>query len=357
MSEEGRAGRRITRRKFLSVAAAGAGISMLDSCASGLVHIRQPQVKGHGASKRGPIKLAVVPKAVGFSYWETVREGAQCATSKHKDVSMIWNGTNAETDIIGQVNLLTNYITKGIDGLVYAATDAKVLTQVTKLAHAHGVVVVNIDSGTDPQPKNVPLFATNNVAAARQVPKLLSEALRKRGKKGGTIAFIPFQPGTSTNDEREKGFKEALKQHPELKLVATQSSESNYVTGLQVTENILSAHPNLDGIFAANEPGVIGAAEAVRSAGKAGKIAIIGWDASPEELSAVKDGVVDALVVQNPFKMGYEGVDAAVKMIRTGAHVKSEATGATHVTRENLDTPRIQSIVNPSCKNPPLHVT
>jgi ribose transport system substrate-binding protein len=351
MGRELRTSPLLTRRRFLSITAAGIGVGMLDSC--GIVHARQPQVKGTGAEKRGPIKLAVVPKALGFDYWETVREGAECATSRHQNVSMQWDGTRAETDVIGQVDLLTNYITKGIDGLVYAATDARVLTQVTKLARDHGVVVVNIDSGTDPQPRDVPLFATNNVEAATKVPDLLAKGLQAKGKKGGTIAFIPFQPGTSTNDQRKAGFKEGLKKHPELKLVAEQSSESDYVTGLQVTENILSAHPDLDGIFAANEPGLIGAAEAVRGLDKAGEIVIVGWDASPEEISTLRQAVVYALVVQNPYEMGFKGVEAAIRLIRTGARVKGEPTGTTYVTRNNLESNKVQSVLNPNCKNPP----
>jgi ribose transport system substrate-binding protein len=249
------------------------------------------------------------------------------------------------------VNLLQNFIEQGVDGLVYAATDAKVLYQVTKSAKQQDVTVVNIDSGTDPQPSDVPVFATDNVAAAEQVPELIAKEL---GEEGGEVAFIPFQQGTLTNEQREEGFKKGLKKHPELELVAEQSSQSDYNKALQVTEDILTANPNLDAIFAANEPGVLGAAEAVRQAGKAGDIVIIGWDASPEEIQGVEDGVISALVVQNPFRMGYEGTNAAVKIIREGATVEGEDTGSTIVTKDNLQDPEVQSVLNPSCENPPV---
>jgi ribose transport system substrate-binding protein len=238
-----------------------------------------------------------------------------------------------------------------VDGLVYAATDAKVLSKVTQSAKQQGVTVVNIDSGTQPQPNDVPVFATDNVAAAEQVPDLIAKEL---GKEGGEVAFIPFQQGTVTNEQREEGFKNGLKQHPELELVAEQSSQSNYNTALQVTEDILTAHPDLDAIFAANEPGVLGAAEAVRQAGKAGDVVIIGWDASSEEVQGVRDGVISALVVQNPFKMGYDGTNAAIKIIREGAKVESEDTGSTIVTKDNLQDPKVQSVLNPTCENPPV---
>lgn len=305
---------------------------------------------GGGGGQEGPIQLAVVPKAVGFDFWDTVRQGAECAASKQEDVSVQWDGVTQETDVTGQVNLLQNFISQGVDGLVYAATDAKVLADVTQNALDQGVTVVNIDSGTEPQPEEVPVFATDNVAAAEQVPDLLAEEL---GEEGGKIAFIPFQQGTKTNEERAEGFKKGLEDHPELELVAEQSSQSDYNKALSVTENILTANPDLDGIFAANEPGVLGAAEAVRNAGKAGEVVIVGWDASEDEIKGVQDGTISALIVQNPFRMGFDGVNAAVEMIREGADVQDTDTGATIVTQENIDDPEVQAVLKPSCDNPP----
>jgi ribose transport system substrate-binding protein len=298
----------------------------------------------------GPIRILVDPKAIGFSYWETVHQGALCATSKLKNVKMQWDGVTAETDVTGQINLLTNYITQGVNGIVYAATDAKALSQVTERALKNNIRVVNIDSGTVPQPANVPLFATDNVASATKAADLLAQALHGSGK----IAFIPFLAGSATNDERAQGFLTGLKKYPGLKLVATQYSQSDTNTALRVTEDILSAHPDLNGIFAANEPGVIGAAEAVKRAGKSGKIVIIGWDAAPDEIAAVKSGEISALVVQNPFKMGYDGVNAVVKMIRQNAQIKSEDTGVTFVTQQNMNTASVQAVLNPTCAHPPV---
>src|SRR5215204_705189 len=307
---------------------------------------------GEGKGANAPVQLAVVPKAIGFHCGEQVRLGAQCAAQKAKgEVDVEWDGVTAETDVSGQVNLLQNFIQQGVDGLVYAATDAKVLYQVTKSAKQQNVTVVNIDSGTDPQPDDVPVFATDNVAAAKKVPDLIAEEL---GEQGGKIAFIPFQQGTVTNEQREEGFKEGLKDHPELELVAEQSSQSDSNVALRVTDDILTTHPDLNAIFAANEPGVLGAAEAVRQAGKAGEVVIVGWDASPEELQGVKDGVISALVVQNPFKMGYDGANAAVKIVREGATVESQDTGATIVTKDNLEDKEVQTVLKPSCDNPPV---
>jgi ribose transport system substrate-binding protein len=343
------------RRHILAVLLA-ASLALVAAVACG-AQVRESgggggQGGGEGKGANAPVQLAVVPKAIGFDFWEQVRLGAQCAAQRAEgEVDVQWDGVTAETDVNGQVNLLQNFIQQGVDGLVYAATDAKVLYQVTKSAKQQNVTVVNIDSGTDPQPSDVPVFATDNVAAARNVPDLLAEEL---GEQGGKVAFIPFQQGTVTNEQREEGFKEGLKDHPELELVAEQSSQSDYNVALRVTEDILTANPDLNAIFAANEPGVLGAAEAVRQAGKAGEIVIVGWDASPEEIQGVEEGVISALVVQNPFKMGYDGAEAAVDIVREGAKVESQDTGATIVTKDNLEDSEVQSVLNPSCDNPPV---
>ncbi len=306
---------------------------------------------GDEGNQEGPLRLAVVPKAVGFDFWEQVRIGAECAAKEAggSEVQIQWDGVTAETNVSGQVDLLTNFATQGVDGMVYAATDAKVLADVSQNALDQGVTVVNIDSGTDPQPKQVPVVATDNVAAAEEATEYLVEELGGEGE----VAFIPFQPGTATNDTRTEGFKNVLEENPDVELVAEQSSESDQNVALEVTENILTANPGLDAIYAANEPGVLGAAEAVRRAGKEGDITIVGWDTAPDEVKAVEDGVVSALVAQNPFRMGYDGTNAAVGTIRNDAQLEDIDTGSTLVTQDNLDDEDVKAVLDPSCSNKP----
>ncbi|GAA4863937.1 sugar ABC transporter substrate-binding protein [Saccharopolyspora rosea] len=309
------------------------------------------QQSGGGEQQGGPLRLAVVPKAIGFDFWEKVRVGAECAASKQPGVQVHWDGVHAESDVSGQQSLLQDLLSQGsYKGLVYAATDAKALADITNTARSQGTAVVNMDSGTDPQPPDVPVFATNNVAAAEQATDLLARQLGDRGR----IAFIEFQPGTSTNETRAQGFKQGLARHPGMQLVAQQSSESEYNKALQVTQDILTAHPDLNGIYAANEPSVLGAAEAVRQAGKAGKIKIIGWDTSDGEVQALREGVITGLIAQNPFRMGYASVNAAIDEVRhrQGAAQHTD-TGATLITKDNVDSPEVQKILHPSCQNPP----
>ena len=344
------------RRQILAVLLAAA-LALLAAAACG-AQVRESgggggsQGGGGGKGANAPVRLAVVPRAIGFSFWEQVRLGAECATKKAPgDVSMQWDGTTSEADVNGQVNILQNFITQGVDGLVYSSIDEKVDAKVTKQAIQQGITVVNINTGTDPQPSDIPLFTTNQVAATRKAVDPLAQAIGGKGK----VAIIEFQPGLPANEQRVNPLKEGLKQnYPDIDIVAEQSSGAEYNRALQVTEDILTAHPDLDAIFAANEPSVLGAAEAVRGAGKVGDIVIVGWDASSAEIKALKAGAIKALVAQNPFRMGYEGVDAAVKIIRTGKKVESEDTGSFLITKDNVDDPKIQAVLHPSCENPPL---
>jgi ribose transport system substrate-binding protein len=310
-------------------------------------------VKQHNAKitlqSMPPVHLAVIPKSVGLDYWSKVHAGASCAASQMRGVSVTWNGVTDETDVVGQLNLLNNYIAQGVNGLVYAATDATAMTQVSTSATKAGIKVVGIDSGTDPQPSNVPLLATNNIAGARLAADQLAKAI---GPSGGKIAIIAFHAGTQTNDQRVRGFESELKKHPNLHLVATQYSQNDYNTALTVTANVLTANPDLKGLFAANESSDIGAVQAVRLAHRDGKVKIVGWDTSPDEVKGVREGIVSGLISQDPFRMGYDGVRAAAALVRGQGKPRGENTGAVVVTRHNLNTPVVRQFITPRCGSP-----
>lgn len=340
------------RRKTV-LAAAVTALAFGASACGGAVGVRDESGGGGTQNKSGPLTIGVVPKTLGFSFWNTVKKGAQCAAKKAEgEVTIDWTGTTTETDVSGQIDILRNLLTRQVDGLVYAATDAKALVQVSKEALNQGTPVANIDSGTDPRPKQVPLYATDNVAAAVKAADLMAKNL---GSGQHQIAIVQFQAGTQTNTERVNGFKKGLKKHPNLELVDIQSSDSDVTQARRVTSDILTANPKLDGIFAANEPSVIGAVQAVKAAGKSGDITMIGWDAAEDEIEALKNGEISALVVQNPFKMGYLGVANMVDHIRNGTELESADTGVTLVTKENLQSEEVQKVLHPSCANPPVN--
>lgn len=287
---------------------------------------------GSGPGGEAKYQIAVIPKSVSFDFWNTVQAGAQAAAAELDSVNVIWKGTSSETDIAGQVRIVESFITQGVDAIVIAAADSRGLVPVLRQAKQNDIVVVTIDSNTEPQ-ISASFIATDNVAAAEKAADLIAEELGGEGQ----VALIPYIAGASTSNQRERGFKQGLQEHEGLVLVATQYSGSDYAQAMSVTENILTAHPGLDAIFAANEPSVLGAAQAIKSRGLTDEITLVGFDAAPREIEGVRSGAIEGLIVQDPFRMGYEGVMTAYQVLQGQSVPERVNSGSTVVTQQNLD--------------------
>ncbi len=284
--------------------------------------------------------IAVVPKSVGLFYWGTVHAGA-AAAAKALGVNIIWKGTETETDVSGQVNILQDFITKKVSGIAFAATDAHGLVGTAQAAAKANIPVVNIDSGLSPQ--TPPLVATNNIAAAGKAADILAQQIGARGD----VALLPFVPSAATSIQRQQGFEQELKKYPNIHLVAVQYDQSDINTALSEMENILTSHPGLKGVFAANEPGVIGVVHALLERGLVGKVKVIGFDNAPDEVSALSQGQVSALIVQNPYKIGYEGVAEVLDLLKHKTIPHSLDTGAIVVTKANMNQPAVHKLLVP----------
>jgi|YelNatPaOPRAMG01_1025707.scaffolds.fasta_scaffold00010_88 ribose transport system substrate-binding protein len=289
-------------------------------------------------------RILVSPKGLTHSFWLTVKAGADSA-AREFGAEIIWKGPSLETDVAGQIAIIEDYINKKVDAIVMAACDEQALVPVIQKADAAGIPVITIDSGVQSEiPKS--FVATDNIAAARKAAEVLCELIGQEGE----VACIPFVPGAATSIMREQGFKEGLRAYPKVKLVAVQYSQSDVATGMAVTENILTAHPELDGIFAANEPGAIGAGQALISRGLVGKVKLVAFDAAPNEIQALESGVIQALIVQDPFKMGYLGVKYALDVLHGKPIPPRVDTGVYVVTKQNLNSPEIQRLLRPMAR-------
>lgn len=285
-------------------------------------------------------QILVAPKGLVHSFWVTVKAGADSA-GKEFGAEIIWKGPSLETDISGQIAILEDYINKDVDAIVLAACDAKGLINTVKKATARQIPVVTIDSGIDAD-LALSHVATNNIAAAEKAAEVLAELIDKTGK----VACIPFVPGAATSIMRENGFLAGIKKFPKIQVAAIHYSQSEVAVGMAVTEDILTAHPDIKGIFAANEAGTIGVVQGLKSKNKAGQVKVVGFDAAKNEILALKEGVVDALIVQDPFKMGYMGVKMATLALQGKPVEKKVDTGVYVVTRENLNTPEIRKLLD-----------
>ena len=292
-------------------------------------------------AKKNRLEIGVVPKGISHQFWLTVKAGADAAGAEF-NANIRWQGPDKETEIDKQVNILEDMISRKVDAIVMAACDENGLTNVIRKAVDAKIPVITIDSGVKSD-LPVSLVATDNIAGAKAAAHELARLIGNEGEVG----LIPFVSGAATSELREQGFKEGLQELPNLKLVATLYSQSDVAKGMNIMQDMMTANPNLKGVFVANEPGAIGAAQAIKAAGKAGKVKLVAFDASDEEIAMLKDGALQALIVQNPFQMGYLGVKAAVDAINGKPVPKLIDTGVTVVTMENFNQPDIQKLLYP----------
>ena len=291
------------------------------------------------ATSAATFRIAVIPKGLGHDFWNKVRAGAEEAAAE-QNALVLWNGPATEQDIAGQISILEGHVADRVDAIVIAACDAEALIEPIRKAIEAGIPVITIDSGVNSDlPQS--LIATDNEKGAAMAADHIAELIGGEGEVG----LIAFLKGAKTSDLRESGFKAGLKQHPGLKLVPVQYCNSQSDLAMNNTDAMLAAHPNLKAIFASNEPAAIGAAQALLIAGKAGKVILVAFDAAPSELQDLQAGTIQALIVQDPHRMGYEGVANAVRAIKGEKVEKRIDTGVVLVTQENLDDPDIQKLV------------
>jgi ribose transport system substrate-binding protein len=295
-----------------------------------------------GCNRQTGKVVAVVPKGQADVFWQEVHSGAVKA-GKEFHVNVAWNGPANEVEYSKQIEIVENFINQRVDGILLAPSERKAMVGVIDKASKSGIPVVIFDSGADTE-NYVSFVATDNYAGGVLAAKRMGELLSGKGK----IAIIATIPGGASTLAREAGFEETLeKEFPDIQVVAKQFGMANYAHSLQVSEDILTANPDLNGIFASNESSSIGVAQAIKARGLVGKIPLVGFDASPALQSDLKAGVFDSLVVQNPYKMGYEGVKALADLWAGHKPARRIDSGVTLVKRDDLAKPEVQTLLNP----------
>jgi len=289
--------------------------------------------------------IAVVPKGTSHLFWVSVQAGALAAGEKY-NVDVQWNGPAQETEYDRQIQIVDSMIARRVDGLAVAATERKALVRSIDRAAELGIPVTVFDSGVDTD-KYLTFIATDNYSAGKIAANELGRLL---GGKG-TVAFMMNAPGSASTMDRERGFDEVMQtQFPRIQIVARQYSMSDRSKAMTATENFLTAHPDLTGIFASAEPGSVGASLALKSRGLAGKVKFVAFDSSDTMIEDLKNGVINAMVVQDPFKMGFEAVETLVQKLNGKTPPKKIDLPAQLVRREDLSKPAIHALLYPDVK-------
>jgi ribose transport system substrate-binding protein len=296
------------------------------------------------ACNRGTVNsqktIAVIPKGISHFFWQSVKAGAEAA-GKDLNVKIDWKGPAQETDISGQVNIVEDAINRRVDGIVLAPSHGDSLVPMVLRAQREGIPVTIFDSGiaTD---QYLSYVSTDNREGGAVAARRMGEKLGGKGK----VAIIGAKKGSVSTDEREIGFEATIKEKfPNIQIVQWLYGEANATKSLSVAEDILTSHPELNGIFASNESSTVGAVRAILQRNLPNKVLLVGFDATPDLVKNVKDGAIDSLVIQNPFKMGYEGVKTIVDKLNGKEPQKRIDTGVSLLTKENVETPEIQKLI------------
>ena len=298
-----------------------------------------------GAEKA--VKLAVIPKGTMHVFWKSVHAGAATAAKELPNVSIIWQGPVQEDDRRAQIDLVETFIQKRVDGIVLAPLDDKALVAPVLAARKAGIPVVIIDSDLADPEAYVSFVATDNVQGGRLGAQCLAKLLNDEGK----VILLKYQVGSASTENREKGFMEEIAKHPKIQVVSSdQQAGATVESAMTASQSILTkfGEGQVNGIFCPNESSAYGMLRALETSGRAGKVKYVGFDASDRLLDGLKKGSIQGLVVQNPVRMGHDGVATMVAHLRGRKVEKRVDTGVTLVTPENLSDPKIDALVHPA---------
>ena len=291
------------------------------------------------------VTIPIIVKDTTSFYWQIVLAGARAA-GKDLGVNVPELGAQAETDINGQISILENAVAGSPAAVVISPTEKSALgAPITEAANS--VPIIGIDSSAD-STAFTSFLTTDNVQGGRIAADGLAAAIMAAtGKQEGEVALITSVPNAGSLEERKQGFIEQLATYPGLTLVADKYADGQAATGLNITTDLLTANPNLVGIFASNLIMAQGAGQALAENGVAETVSLIGFDSDDKLVGFLTDGTIDALVVQDPYRMGYDGIKTALAASKGEAVEAFVDTGANLITTANMNEERSQALLNP----------
>jgi ribose transport system substrate-binding protein len=293
--------------------------------------------------------IPIIIKDTTSGFWQIVLAGARKAGNE-LGVKVPELGGQSESDINGQISILENAVSEKPAAIVIAPTQFKALGKPIDDA-AKKCIIIGIDSAADSK-AFTSFLQTDNVQGGRAGADALAAAIQAQyGKPAGDVALITSLPGVGSAEQRAKGFKEEIAiKYPGLKLVADKVADGMATTALNIMTDLITANPNLRGVFASNLIMAQGAGQAIAENQLGNKIKLVGFDSDDKLVKLLKDGNIAALIVQDPYRMGYEGVKTALAASKGEKVPATVDTGVNTITKENMDSARSQELLNPKIK-------
>ena len=284
--------------------------------------------------------IPVISKGFQHQFWQAVKMGAEKAAADFK-VKITFEGPENESQVDKQLEMLQAALAKKPQALCFAALDSKAANPLLKKAQAAKIPVVGFDSGVD---SDVPVAtaATDNIAAAGFAADKMATLIGDEGE----VAAVVHDQTSRTGIDRRDGFLKAMKdKHPKIKVVDVQYGGGDQLKSTDLAKAIIQGHPNLKGIFGANEGSAIGVLNAVKELRKQGKIVVIGYDAGKQQKDAVRSGVMAGAISQDPVGIGYKCVETAVKALKGEKVPKTIDTGYKWYDKTNIDSAEMKPLL------------
>jgi ribose transport system substrate-binding protein len=290
-----------------------------------------------------PIAIAAAVADSADPFYLTMECGAKAA-SKIYNVRLTWQGSPS-IDVAPEVATLQAVELRNPAGIILAPFSPTVFIAPVKALMAKGVPVVTVD-GSLAQKVELQNVRTNNTAAGALAAQYLANKLKGKG----TVGVVDSTPSIPVDVDRVNGFRNEMKaKYPHITVLGTQYAESDAGKAATITSALLEAHPNLSGLYVSDAGDAQGAAAAIVAAGDLGKVPIVGYDATPVEVTDLQDGVFTALIAQEPYQEGYQAVSVLARYIRhqiTKAQIPYlYGTGAVVVTKGNLNNPQMKKVL------------
>ncbi len=277
----------------------------------------------------GVIKVGLITK-FPVDFYDTMVDAVKKYDSDHADVEVIYGQGKSGTDDEGEIAIIENMIVQQVKAIAITPTSPNVQAALDKAVQA-GIKVVLIDNDIPGWTGKSSVVATDNLAGG----KLAGTWVSQHAKPGSKVGILQGRLGNPSLDDRVKGFKSTLGSAGTV--VAEPATDCDQTKGLNAAQDLLTAHPDVSVIYGACGPPIIGALQAIKAAGKAqGSILVVGFDAAPDELTAIKAGDEAASIAQFPAKMGSLGIDTAVKAARGETVPPTVDTGTEVVTKDNV---------------------
>jgi ribose transport system substrate-binding protein len=302
-----------------------------------------PLASGHAQQAGKKISIAVIPKGTTHVYWKSVEAGARQA-AKELGVDITWKGPLKEDDRAQQIQVVEQFVSEGRSGIVLAPLDDTALKRPVDAAMAKKIPVIIIDSALKGEVGKdfISYVSTDNRAGGRMAGEELVRLLGGKGK----VILLRYQEGSASTAEREEGFLEVIKQHPDMHVLIDNRYAGATAAEAQTTAmNIIDKIRQANGIFCPNESATFGMLLALRQQHLTDKVKLVGFDTSPPLIDAIKKGELQAVVAQHPKKMAYEAVKMMVAYLHGQQIPPRVDSGAELITAQNLNTPEVQALL------------